>query len=119
VFLQVVEPASPVAAAEMAYATLHRREFERRVRDAERYLSVHQGKFRELGIDVRTHVSAGPVVEATLRVADRENADLVAVASRAHTGLPRMFDDSTAAGLLNRITRPFLVVHAQKGAETG
>ncbi|MBN1642772.1 MAG: universal stress protein [Anaerolineae bacterium] len=118
VFLRIVEPASPVAAAETAYANLHRSEYERRLREAERYLSVQQGKFRALGIEADARVSTGPVVEAIVRVAERENVDLVAMARQGHSGLTQVLYNSVAAGVLHRIRRPLLVVHAQKGTES-
>ena len=110
VFLRTVEPPSPVSAAEMAYANLHRREYERRVRDDEQYLSVQQGKFRERGIETTTHVSAGPAAEGILRVAEREDVDLVAMASSGRRGLSGVLVENVAAGVLQRISRPLLVV---------
>ncbi|MCB0130889.1 MAG: universal stress protein, partial [Caldilineaceae bacterium] len=47
-----------------------------------------------------------------LDVAERENADLVAMASHGRTGLARVFYGSVAAGLLHAADRPLLVVRA-------
>ena len=115
VFLRAVEPASPVAAAEVAYATLHRQEFERQVRDAEAYLRVQQGKFRALGIDVDARVSVGSPVDAIVSVAEREDVDLVAMASQGRSAF-QVFYDSVSAGVLQRIQRPLLVVRGRKRA---
>jgi nucleotide-binding universal stress UspA family protein len=110
VFLFAVAPPSPVSAAEIAYANLHRREYEQRVRDAQQYLSVQQGKFREVGIASETRVSAGPVVEAIVRVGEREDVDLIAMTGPSQLGLSGVLADNVAVGVLQRTRRPLLVV---------
>jgi nucleotide-binding universal stress UspA family protein len=113
IFLRVVEPAPLSMAPEIAYVRLRRNEFERRVKEAEDYLATQQGKFREIGIDVHTRVTVGPVIEGIVKVADQEDADLIALASHGRTGLAHVFYGSVAAGLLQRVNRPLLLVRAQ------
>lgn len=113
VFLRVVEPAPLSMAPEIAYARLRRREFERRVKEAEGYLAIQQGKFREIGIDAHTRVTVGPVIEGIVKVADQEDVDLIALASHGRSGLAHVFYGSVAAGLLQRVNRPLLLVRAQ------
>jgi nucleotide-binding universal stress UspA family protein len=115
IFVQVVEPASLVMAPEIAYVNLRQGEFDRRIKDAESYLTVHQGKFRELGIEAETRVVFGPAVEAISTVAEREDVDLIALASHGRSGLAQVFYGSVAAGLLQRVSRPLLLVRARDG----
>ena len=113
VFLRIVEPASLVAAPEVAYMDMRRHEFDQRVKESEVYRAVQQGKFREIGIQAEMRVSVGPVVEAIVKAADRENADLIALTSHGRSGLAQVFYGSVAAGLLQRVNRPLLLVRAQ------
>lgn len=114
VFVRVVEPASLVQAPEVAYMNLRRQEFDRRAKEARDYLVSQQGKFRERGIQVESEVLVGPVVEAIVKAAERSNADLIALASHGRTGLAQVFYGSVAAGVLQRVTRPLLLVRSQK-----
>jgi len=113
VFLRVVEAAPLVMAPEIAYVNLRRNEFERRVKEAEEYLATQQGKFREIGIDVDARVTVGPVIDGIVKVADQEDVDLIALASHGRSGLSQVFYGSVAAGLLQRVNRPLLLVRAQ------
>jgi nucleotide-binding universal stress UspA family protein len=115
IFVQVVEPAPLVTAAESAYMNLRRADFDRRAKEAESYLAVQQGKFRSLGIEVESRVVFGPVVEAIIKVAEQVGADLIALASHGRSGLSQVFYGSVAAGLLQRVSRPLLLVRARDG----
>jgi nucleotide-binding universal stress UspA family protein len=115
IFLRIVEAAPLVMAPEMAYVNLRRDEFERRVKEAEAYLATQQGKFREIGIEVDAKVTVGPIVEGIVKVADRENVDLIALASHGRSGLSQVFYGSVAAGLLQRVNQPLLLIRAQAG----
>jgi nucleotide-binding universal stress UspA family protein len=46
-------------------------------------------------------------------VADREQADLIAMASHGRTGLARVFYGSVASGVLNQADRPLLLIRTQ------
>ena len=80
---------------------------------AEAYLAVCRSKLQEAGISVRSVVADGPVVQGIVDVAEREQADLIAMASRGRTGLSRALFGSVAAGVLHRIDRPMLLVRAE------
>ncbi len=116
VFLRVVEPVLVRATLEGAYPVLEQQEFERRREEAESYLAARQGEFREKGIEARARVVHGPVVEAIIDAAERERADLIAIASHGRSGLSRVFYGSVAAGVLHRVDRPLLVVRS-RGSE--
>ena len=79
---------------------------------AEDYLAGLRSEFHEKGIDAQTLVSHGPIVEAIISAAERENSDLIAIASHGRTGLSRVFYGSVAAGILHRIDRPLLLIRS-------
>jgi nucleotide-binding universal stress UspA family protein len=112
IFLQVIEPSAtmvtpydmvPYYDAEMA---------EKWVTEAKTYLAGKQGEFRAKGITTKGYVEQGPVVRTVLDVAQREGADLIAMASHGRTGLGRVFYGSVAAGILHQADRPLLLVRA-------
>jgi len=77
------------------------------------YLDSLQKKFSQKGIEVRTLIGHGPAVKEIVDAAARENADLVAMASHGRTGLSRTFYGSIAAGVLQRIDRPLLLIRSR------
>ena len=77
------------------------------------YLDSLQKQFSQKGIKVRTLIHHGPVVKVIVDAAERENADLVAMASHGRTGLSRTFYGSIAAGVLQRIDRPLLLIRSR------
>jgi nucleotide-binding universal stress UspA family protein len=113
VLLRVVDMGPPIGVAETAYATLRRQELERRTEQAGSYLAGIQGELREKGIETRMLVVFGRVVEAIIKTAERENADLIALASHGRSGLSQVFYGSVAAGVLQRIDRPLLLVRSR------
>jgi nucleotide-binding universal stress UspA family protein len=114
VFLRVVEPVPPSMELEMPYEVL-REEYEGRARQAGSYLAALQGDFREQGIQARTSIVAGPIVDAIIRAAEREEADIIAMASHGRSGLAQVFYGSVAAGVLHRIDRPLLLIRSRDG----
>ena len=115
IFLQVVEPIPVIVGPEGAYVVSHQEESERRTKRAESYLAALQGEFREKGIEARTLVANGPVVEEIINAAERGSADLIAIASHGRSGLSRVFYGSVAAGVLHRVDRPLLLIRSQSG----
>jgi len=112
VFVHVLEPHLVSSGATGLYPIFEQQQLDQAVAGAEDYLAAHQGEFREKGIEVRSEVVTGPVVEAIINAAIRQEADLVAMASHGHTGLARVFYGSVAAGVLHRADRPLLLVRS-------
>jgi nucleotide-binding universal stress UspA family protein len=77
------------------------------------YLDGFQEVFRKKEIESRVFVEQGPVVETIISVAQREKADLIAIASHGRSGLSRVFYGSVAAGILQRIDRPMLIIRTR------
>jgi len=92
---------------------LCRQELRQRRDEAQSYLEARQSEFREKGITSRTSLGQGPVVESILESAEREGAELIALASHGRTGLLRVFYGSVAAGVLHRADRPLLIIRAE------
>lgn len=115
IFLQVVEPPPLIVGPEGDIA-LHQQEIERWTKQAESYLSALQAEFQEKGIETKKYVINGPVVEAIIKVAEQESADLIALASHGRSGLSQVFYGSIAAGVLHRIDRPLLLIRS-RGSE--
>lgn len=111
-FLCVVEPVPFTVGYEASYVAL-REEFERRTQEAESYLAGLQGAFQEKGIQARTSVVSGPIVDAIIKAAEHEGADLIALASHGRSGLSQVFYGSVAAGVLHRIDRPLLLIRSR------
>ena len=59
-------------------------------------------------------VAYGSAIERTIHVAEKESADLIAMTSHGGGGLTRVFYGSVAAGVLNRVDRPLLVIRSRK-----
>ncbi len=112
IFLQVVEPPPIIAGPGAAIMALDQLGLERWTKQAESYLAALQGEFREKGIEVQTRIVYGSVVEAIINAAEREGADLIAMASHGRSGLPQVFYGSVAAGVLHRVDRPMLLVRS-------
>jgi nucleotide-binding universal stress UspA family protein len=113
IFLQVVTAPNLVGYDESAILLYHRN-LEELTKQAESYLSSLKGEFREKGIEAKTCVVGGPVVEQIINCALRENVDLVAMCSHGRTGLARAFYGSVTAGVLNLIDRPLLVIRSRR-----
>jgi len=112
IFLQVVEPPPLIVGPEGDIA-LHQQEIERWEKQARAYLSAVEGDFQEKGIKTKKHIIHGPVIDAIIKVAEQEGADLIALASHGRTGLSKVFYGSVAAGVLHRIDRPLLLIRSR------
>jgi len=113
VLLQVLEPLPAIVGPEGAYINLRQEDLEQRIEQAQEYLAALQGTFHEKDIEARTQVVQGPVVEGIIRTADREHADLIALASHGRSGLSQVFYGSVAAGILHRVDRPLLLIRSR------
>lgn len=114
IFFQVVEPPPLVAGPYDARPlTPDPDAAEERMQEIERYLAGWVERFRAKGMEARHVVAQGPVVETIIEAANHEDADLVAMASHGRSGINRVFYGSVAAGVLQRIDRPLLLIRAQ------
>lgn len=114
VFMRVLEP-NPIIVDPydpQPVFPLHE-EMEKQAAEVDTYLAGIAGEMRAKGITVERKVVRGPIVESILNVADDVNADLIAMASHGRSGLARVFYGSVAAGVLQRINRPLLLIRSR------
>lgn len=112
IFLQVVRPPHFVG-NEIADIALYQQSLEQGLKDAKFYLKALRGEFREKGIEAKIRVVYGPVVRSIIECAESEDVDLIAIASHGRSGLARVFYGSAAAGVLNHIKQPLLVIRSR------
>lgn len=115
IFLQVIEPV-PVQVVPDGYVSDVRVDAasqESVINVAQSYLDGLRGEFRQKGIQAKSFVEQGPVVKTIINVAEREGVDLIAMASHGRSGLSRVFYGSVAAGVLNQVARPLLLIRAE------
>jgi nucleotide-binding universal stress UspA family protein len=74
--------------------------------------------FKDKDIAADFLIGKGPVVQAIVKTAAKENIDLVAMASHGRSGWTRTFYGSVAAGVLQNIDRPILMIRSRY-ADTG
>lgn len=86
---------------------------EQAMHASEKYLAGLAGKIRKKGFNVQTITRTGPIVKTILDSALKENADLIAMASHGRGGLARVFYGSVAAGIIQHIDRPLLVIRSR------
>ena len=115
VFIQVVEFHTMMAGS-YGVMELYEATIKQQTTEAKAYLNARRGEFHEKGIEVKTLVEQGPVVETIIDVAAREGTDLIAMASHGRSGLSRVFYGSVAAGVLQRVDRPLLLVRSRDHA---
>lgn len=116
VLLQVVSPIIPVMDPDAFLLELGLDEIKARINDAASYLDKLKDELVKKGIRVRPIVNHGSVVETIIRIAGQETADLIAMASHGRTGLARVFYGSVAAGVLQHIDRPLLLIRSRNDA---
>lgn len=115
ILLEVVEPSTPLTTPQGTLMDIEA--VDREAEYAESYLASVQGELSTRGLSVTRYIEYGPVVETIISVAEREDADLIAMASHGRTGLARVFYGSVAAGVLQRIDRPLLLIRSQEEGE--
>lgn len=89
-------------------------EDQQRYRSSEEYLNGLAEELRRMDINTETRVVYGQAVETIIRVAEEEQVGLIAIASHGRTGLARVFYGSIAAGVLQAIDRPLLLIRSRK-----
>jgi nucleotide-binding universal stress UspA family protein len=112
ILLHVIETIRPRGGAEQACIDLWE-ESEWRAKHTESYLAVLQDKLRDKGIEAWTRVVCGSAVEAIIDVAEREGADLIALAGQDRAGWPEGLYGCVAAGVLHQVDWPLLLIRSK------
>lgn len=113
VFFRVQEPGFLMGYDEIADMSKYLEARNSQREETEAYLDFLQGQFRKKGIEARWIIGQGSVVAAIISAAERENIHIVAMASHGRGGLSRTFYGSVAAGVLQRIDRPLLLIRSR------
>lgn len=112
VLARIVDPSSALIGVDGISMEVSQRIIDEEFEEAENYLKGKQGELCAKGLNTSTHVRFGPIVQTILDIAAAEQADLIALASHGRSGLARIFYGSVAAGVLQRIDRPLLLIRA-------
>ncbi len=112
ILLQVVDLTTSIPELEGLATEINREIVKEAVDAATSYLNNLYNRFRDRGIQCRIFTERGSTVDAIIAVAERERADLIAMASHGRTGLARVFFGSVAQGVLNRATQPVLFLRS-------
>ena len=113
ILLQVIAPDT------MSAAAYHRPPhieldnlFQQYEQEAKAYLAERQADLQSKAIPHCSFLEYGPVVSTIINVAEREQVDLIAIASHGRSGLSRALYGSVAAGVLNQVNMPLLIIRA-------
>lgn len=112
--LLTVVSAPPISGREPSDIGLFQQNMEDLRREAEQYLNGLKGEFREKNIRAEVRVGLDPVVAEIVETAESRAIDLVIIASHGRSGLGRFFFGSVAAGVLNRIERPLMIIRSKE-----
>lgn len=113
IFLMAVEHVF-AAGIEGSFIQYSEKDFNAQLEQANSYLKKITDSFHKKDISTQTVVANGPAVERIIQTAEKENADIIAMASHGGGGLTRVFYGSVAAGVLNRADRPLLVIRSRQ-----
>jgi nucleotide-binding universal stress UspA family protein len=113
IFLRVVRPTVISVGYKGILVDESREEGQRQVAEALSYLSGIESRCREKGIETRKTSEIGAVVSTIIKVAQEEAVDLIAMASHGRGGLSRVFYGSVAAGVLQVVDRPLLLIRSR------
>jgi len=87
-------------------------EMQDHIGEAQEYLSKIVEIAAEIGIPSRSRIAYGPVASSIINTAVEEEVDLIAMASHGGGGLQGVYYGSVAAGVLQRVDRPLLIVRS-------
>ena len=110
--LQIIHPEFLDASVHGYPAMIYQELLHEMNSEAEKYLAVIQGEFREKGIDSEIIIEQGASVNIIITLAEQENVDLIAMTSHGRSALTRFFYGGVASGVLNRANRPVLIIRA-------
>jgi nucleotide-binding universal stress UspA family protein len=112
ILLQVIGIGRATSAPHDAEVDVNAR--KKRAEKATDYLAGIGGGLRAKGIEHQHFVEYGSAVDMIIQVAERVGADLIAMASHGRGGLSRVFYGSVAAGVMQQVDRPLLIIRSRR-----
>jgi nucleotide-binding universal stress UspA family protein len=113
ILIQVIEPQFVFSDPHgFNYYSIEEVSRETQQEEVETYLARVAKKFRAKNISVKTIIEFGSIAHSILKVAKREEVDLIAMSSHGRTGLGHVFYGSVAASVLHLVDRPLLLIRA-------
>jgi len=73
---------------------------------------ISQLKAKDIAADFL--IGKGQVVQSIIKTAEKENIDLIAMASHGRGGWARTFYGSVSAGVLQKVDRPILMIRSRR-----
>jgi len=113
IFLSVIDPAATLSSIEGLEMGINQTIIQEQADEAAYYLAGKEGEFREKRIESKSMVRYGAVANTIIATAEDEKVDLIAIASHGRTGLARFFYGSVAAGILQQVDSPLLLIRAR------
>ena len=91
-------------------AQIQKENFESDQENAESYLDKMVDELSKKRLNVRPLILYGAAVKSIIEAAREEKVDLITMGSHGRSGISQAFYGSVAAGVLNRIDRPLLLI---------
>ena len=119
IFMQVFELAHMGSLSGLEQIDFHglqqfgQEELQTHVDRAQKYLQELVDDASEAGIPSSSRITFGPIASSIINTAVAEEVDLIAMASHGCGGLQGVYYGSVAAGVLQRVDRPLLIVRSQ------
>jgi len=114
IFLRVLEEPIMLGIDEVIDLSKYHQERDRGIKEAESYLAGLEEGFKAKDIRSKRLISCGSVVQSILNTAESERADLIAMTSHGQGSLYRVCYGSVAAGVLQRVDRPLLIIRLRR-----
>ena len=114
ILLEVEEPELLLGFDEVVDIPKYRQERNRMREEIETYLTSIQQELQKNDIITVILIDQGSVVSTIISTAENENVDLIAMAGHGISGINGTFNGSVAAGLLQCMNRPLLIVRSHQ-----
>ncbi len=89
-------------------------ELQQQLDKAQAYLQTQVVDAINFGVPANSRISYGPVAATIINTAVEEDVDLIAMASHGASGVQGVYYGSVAAGVLQRVDRPLLIVRSHE-----
>jgi nucleotide-binding universal stress UspA family protein len=112
-FVRAVEPLQIPSGAGWVFSPEERQRIESSHRsDAQGYLNQLVGRLKYDGVDIQTQVITGKAAESLADYAEKNDVDLIAIATHGRSGVSRWVWGSVADRILRSACVPVLMVRA-------